>query len=97
MGSIMIVGIGPGDKNLITPEVTNAINNASDLIGYSTYVKRVPKHQKLTIHETDNKFELSRAIHALELAQLGKNVVVVSSGDPGVFAMIFAPLIFLIT
>ena len=91
-GSLTIVGIGPGDKNLITPEVTNAINNATDLVGYSTYVKRVPKRNNLTTHETDNRVELSRAIHALELAELGKKVVIVSSGDPGVFAMASALL-----
>ena len=56
-GSLTIVGIGPGDKNLITPEVTNAINNATDLVGYSTYVKRVPKRNNLTTHETDNRVE----------------------------------------
>ena len=91
-GSLMIVGIGPGDKHLITPEVTNAINNATDLVGYRTYVKRVPKRANLTVHETDNKAEVSRAIHALELAELGKKVVIVSSGDPGVFAMASALL-----
>ena len=91
-GSLTIVGIGPGDKNLITPEVSNAIDNATDLVGYSTYVKRVPKRDNLTMHETDNRVELSRAIHALELAELGKKVVIVSSGDPGVFAMASALL-----
>ena len=91
-GSLTIVVIGPGDKNLITPEVSNAIDNATDLVGYSKYVKRVQKRDNLTMHETDNRVELSRAIHALELAELGKKVVIVSSGDPGVFAMASALL-----
>jgi precorrin-3B C17-methyltransferase len=41
----------------------------------------------LTLHATDNRVELERALHALELAENGARVVVVSSGDPGVFAM----------
>ncbi|MEL7464821.1 MAG: precorrin-3B C(17)-methyltransferase [Pseudomonadota bacterium] len=86
-GSLSIVGLGPGGEALITPEATAALAGATDLIGYGPYVRRVPDRHSLTRHETDNREELSRSRQALELAEAGRNVVVVSSGDPGVFAM----------
>ena len=86
-GSLAIVGIGPGDAALVTPEVTEALAAATDLIGYAPYVARVAPRDGLTIHPTDNRVELERATHALALAAAGQRVAVVSSGDPGVFAM----------
>jgi precorrin-3B C17-methyltransferase len=86
-GWIAIAGLGPGDGALITPEVTAALNEASDVIGYIPYVARVAPREGLTLHPSDNRVELDRAAHALELASEGGRVVVVSSGDPGVFAM----------
>lgn len=86
-GWIAIAGLGPGDGALITPEVTAALNEASDVIGYIPYVARVAPRDGLTLHPSDNRVELDRAAHALELASEGGRVVVVSSGDPGVFAM----------
>ncbi|MFM7402603.1 MAG: precorrin-3B C(17)-methyltransferase [Erythrobacter sp.] len=86
-GWLAIAGLGPGSDALITPEVTQALAEATDVVGYIPYVRRVTDRPGLTRHETDNREELSRARHALELAQAGRRVVVVSSGDPGVFAM----------
>lgn len=86
-GSLVIAGLGPGDDMMITPEVQCALDAASDIIGYIPYVARVPERDGLTKHATDNRVEIDRSIHALTLASAGKNVVVVSSGDPGVFAM----------
>ncbi|MEL6791900.1 MAG: precorrin-3B C(17)-methyltransferase [Pseudomonadota bacterium] len=86
-GSLSIVGLGPGSAMQVTPEATAALAEATDLIGYAPYVRRVPDRPGLTRHETDNREELDRARHALELAETGRNVAVVSSGDPGVFAM----------
>lgn len=86
-GWLAIAGLGPGDEALITPEVTLALDRASDLIGYAPYVRRVGGRAGLVRHETDNREELDRARHALALAAAGRQVVVVSSGDPGVFAM----------
>ncbi len=91
-GSLSVVGIGPGNQNLITPEVSDAIFSATDLVGYSTYLKRIPARPNLTAHQTDNRVELERAVQALELAYSGRKVVLVSSGDPGVFAMASALL-----
>ncbi|KIZ33880.1 MULTISPECIES: precorrin-3B C(17)-methyltransferase [Rhodopseudomonas] len=86
-GSLIIAGLGPGAADLVTPEVTAALAQATDLIGYAPYVARVAERPGLTRHGSDNRQELDRAGHALRLAAQGRRVVVVSSGDPGVFAM----------
>lgn len=86
-GRLAIAGLGPGDAALVTPEVTEALAQATDVIGYIPYVARVAQREGLVLHASDNRVELDRAAHALRLAAQGKQVVVVSSGDPGVFAM----------
>ena len=86
-GWLAIAGLGPGAAPLITPEVTDALAQATDLIGYARYVARVPERAGLIRHSSDNREELDRASLALRLAAEGRRVVVVSSGDPGVFAM----------
>jgi precorrin-3B C17-methyltransferase len=86
-GSLTIAGLGPGDEALITPEVSAALAAASDIFGYAPYVARVRARPGLTLHASDNRMELQRAREALQLASEGRDVVVVSSGDPGVFAM----------
>ncbi len=86
-GTLSIVGLGPGAEDLVTPEVQQALAQATDVIGYIPYVARVPERPGLVKHASDNRVELDRSRHALELAQAGRQVVVVSSGDPGVFAM----------
>ena len=86
-GWLAIAGLGPGNAALITPEVTLALLQATDVVGYFPYVARVEARAGLTLHGSDNRVELNRANYALQMAQAGKRVVVVSSGDPGVFAM----------
>jgi precorrin-3B C17-methyltransferase len=86
-GWLAIAGLGPGAAQLVTPEVTQALAEATDLIGYGPYVTRVAERAGLTRHLSDNREEIDRAGLALRLAAEGKRVVVVSSGDPGVFAM----------
>ena len=86
-GAVIIVGLGPGDAAKVTPEVTAALAEATDVVGYIPYVARVAPREGLTLHPSDNRVELDRATHALEMAAAGGRVVVVSSGDPGVFAM----------
>ena len=86
-GSLTIVGLGPGAAAMVTPEVTAALEAATDVVGYISYVARVTPRPGLTLHATDNRVELDRATHALQMAKSGQRVVVVSSGDPGVFAM----------
>ena len=86
-GCLVVAGLGPGDAGLITPEVSLALEQATDVIGYFPYVARVAPRDGLTLHASDNRVELDRAALALDLASAGRRVVVVSSGDPGVFAM----------
>lgn len=86
-GWVAITGLGPGAAAQVTPEVSEALAQATDIVGYIPYVARVPDRPGLTRHASDNRVELDRAAHALTLAAEGKRVVVVSSGDPGVFAM----------
>ncbi|RYM24704.1 precorrin-3B C(17)-methyltransferase [Bradyrhizobium elkanii] len=86
-GTLTIAGLGPSDEALITPEVSAALAAATDIVGYAPYVTRVPPRAGLTLHSSDNRVELQRAADALRLASEGGHVVVVSSGDPGVFAM----------
>jgi len=86
-GMLTIAGLGPGDAALITPEVAAALADATDVVGYAPYVARVAAREGLVRHASDNRQELQRAAEAMRLAAEGRRVVVVSSGDPGVFAM----------
>ena len=86
-GWVVVAGLGPGRDSLVVPEVAEILAQATDVVGYIPYVRRVAPRPGLTLHESDNRVELERATHALEMAAEGKRVVVVSSGDPGVFAM----------
>lgn len=86
-GTLVIAGLGPGDEMLVTPEVSAALARATDVVGYIPYVARIAERPGLTLHPSDNRVELDRSRHALDMAASGRDVVVVSSGDPGVFAM----------
>jgi len=86
-GTLTIAGLGPGDQELVTSEVSTALAQATDIFGYAPYVARIPARDGLVLHASDNRQELQRATEALRLAAQGCRVVVVSSGDPGVFAM----------
>jgi precorrin-3B C17-methyltransferase len=86
-GWLVVAGLGPGDDALVTPEVTRALAEATDIVGYIPYVARIAPRDGLTLYPSDNRVEMDRAAHALEMAAAGRRVVVVSSGDPGVFAM----------
>lgn len=86
-GWLCIAGLGPGNEDMVTPEVRAALAEATDIVGYIPYVARVGERAGLTLHPSDNRVEIDRSRHALDMAAAGKRVVVVSSGDPGVFAM----------
>ena len=86
-GRVIVVGLGAGDPAQITPQVTQAINLATDIIGYISYIDRITPKKGVKLHPSDNRVEIERAEHALTLAQAGGIVLIVSSGDPGVFAM----------
>jgi precorrin-2 C20-methyltransferase/precorrin-3B C17-methyltransferase len=82
-----VVGLGPGARDRLTPEAATALAEADDVVGYTTYVARVPVNPRQRVHGSDNRVESERAAFALDLARTGRRVAVVSSGDPGVFAM----------
>jgi precorrin-3B C17-methyltransferase len=83
----MIVGLGPGPAEWMTPEAGQAIGAASDVVGYGPYLDRLALRPDQRAHASDNRAELDRARLALRLAAEGNAVAVVSGGDPGVFAM----------
>lgn len=91
-GQVVVVGLGPAGRDWLTPEVQAEIAAADELVGYTTYLARVPANPRQRRHASDNKVESERAAFALDLAKRGSRVVVVSSGDPGVFAMASAVL-----
>jgi precorrin-2 C20-methyltransferase/precorrin-3B C17-methyltransferase len=91
-GSVAVVGLGPGDVEWMTPQSRRELAAATDLIGYGPYLDRVPARGGQTHHPSDNTDEPARARLACTLAQQGRAVAVVSSGDPGVFAMATAVL-----
>lgn len=87
-GRLSVIGLGPGASNFMIPAVRRTLDEAQDLLGYETYVKMAePLRADQVRHCTDNREEMQRARHAFELAASGRRVVVISSGDPGVFAM----------
>jgi precorrin-2 C20-methyltransferase/precorrin-3B C17-methyltransferase len=86
-GRVDVIGLGPSGRDWLTPQAQAALAAADHIVGYSTYVARVPLNPRQVRHSSDNKVESERAEFALELARRGARVAVVSSGDPGVFAM----------
>lgn len=92
-GRLTVLGLGPGGAAWLTPAARAALAQASDILGYTTYVNMAgPFRADQRVHGTDNREEMQRARHAFELAADGRRVAVVSSGDPGVFAMAAAVL-----
>ncbi|MFV2011354.1 MULTISPECIES: precorrin-2 C(20)-methyltransferase [unclassified Micromonospora] len=91
-GEVVVVGLGPAGRDWITPQAQTALAAADDLVGYGPYLDRVPANPRQRRHPSDNQVEAQRAAHALRLAADGARVAVVSSGDPGVFAMAAAVL-----
>ncbi|MFJ4843084.1 precorrin-2 C(20)-methyltransferase [Streptomyces sp. NPDC088746] len=91
-GEVVVVGTGPAGPLWLTPETRGALAAADDLVGYTTYLDRVPVRPGQQRHGSDNKVESERAEFALDLARRGRRVAVVSGGDPGVFAMATAVL-----
>ncbi|MEO5873989.1 MAG: precorrin-2 C(20)-methyltransferase [Streptosporangiaceae bacterium] len=91
-GEVVVVGLGPAGRPWLTPEVQDALVAADTLVGYGPYLDRVPANPRQRRFPTDNRVEAERAAHALELARQGARVVVVSSGDAGIFAMASAVL-----
>ena len=94
MGKIIVAGIGPGSKEDITPAVLEAVREADVIVGYKYYFQFIESYVKPggECIDTGMKRERERAEQAFELAEQGKTVVVISSGDAGIYGM--GPLIY---
>jgi precorrin-3B C17-methyltransferase len=86
-GHLTIVGLGPGPAEWVTPAADATVSTADVVLGYAPYLARLSPRRGQVFEASDNREELARAARALELAATGRRVVVVSGGDPGVFAM----------
>ncbi|MEX0267538.1 precorrin-3B C(17)-methyltransferase [Leptolyngbyaceae cyanobacterium UHCC 1019] len=88
-GKLAIVGTGPGSAMWMSPEVKDILQVATDWVGYRTYLDLAEpiRQAHTTRHESDNRVELDRARFALDLAAQNRTVAIVSSGDPGIYAM----------
>ena len=87
VAELLVVGLGPGPAEWVTPEVSAALEGVDHVVGYAPYVARVPHRDGLSRHASGNTVELDRARLALDLALAGERVAVVSGGDAGVFGM----------
>ena len=94
MGKIIVAGIGPGSKEDITPAVLDAVRQANAIVGYKYYFQFIQEyvHEGCECVDTGMKRERERAEQAFELAEQGKTVVVISSGDAGIYGM--TPLVY---
>jgi precorrin-2 C20-methyltransferase / precorrin-3B C17-methyltransferase len=87
IAELLVVGLGPGPDDWMTPEAALAVADVQHVVGYGPYVARVPQREGLQRHASGNTVEVDRARFALELAVKGEKVAVVSGGDAGVFGM----------
>lgn len=84
----MVVGLGPGDRECMTPQAVQAISECDVVVGYKTYLDLIPHlTEGKEVIASGMRREVDRAKQALELAQQDKIVAMVSSGDPGVYGM----------
>ncbi|KAA5606186.1 precorrin-3B C(17)-methyltransferase [Roseospira marina] len=91
-GHLAVVGLGPGSPDLLAPAAREVLRRADHWIGYETYIRMAERlvgtaRPDQAVHASDNRVEMDRARHALALAADGARVAVISSGDPGIFAM----------
>ena len=94
MGKIIVAGIGPGSPQDITPAVLEAVREADAIVGYQYYLQFIQPYvrEDCVCIDTGMKKERQRAEQAFELAEQGQTVVVISSGDAGIYGM--TPLVY---
>src|SRR4051812_13612502 len=87
-GTLSIVGIGPGAAEHTTPAALQAIEEAELVVGYTTYIRLVRDLiAGKEVVKTGMTEEIGRARAAVERARAGARVVIISSGDAGVYGM----------
>ena len=88
MGTLYVVGLGPGDPSYLTGAAKTALSRAEVLCGYTLYVELIrPLFPDKEIYTTATTGEIERCRHALDLAQSGRDTAMVCSGDAGVYGM----------
>ncbi|HTP65664.1 MAG TPA: cobyric acid synthase [Geobacteraceae bacterium] len=88
MGKLFVIGIGPGDLKHMTFEAREALESAEVVIGYKTYLDLIrPLLAGKEVVSSGMTGEVKRCREALELADAGKNVALVSGGDAGIYGM----------
>ena len=94
MSKIIVAGIGPGDAADMTPAVIAAVSQADAVVGYKYYFRFIADYVPSGCEciDTGMKRERDRAEQAFALAEQGKTVVVISSGDAGIYGM--TPLVY---
>jgi cobalt-precorrin 5A hydrolase/precorrin-3B C17-methyltransferase len=93
-GRLALVGLGPGRTDWRTPEASALLDDADDWVGYAGYLDLIaaPPWRRVIRHAYALGEEKARVRHALDLAAGGRRVALISSGDPGIYAM--AALVF---
>ncbi|MEG0844119.1 MAG: precorrin-3B C(17)-methyltransferase [Romboutsia sp.] len=85
---IYVVGIGPGSKELMTIQAISAIEKADVIVGYKTYINLITEFiGNKEVLQNGMRQEIDRCKQAVEIAKMGKNVAVISSGDAGIYGM----------
>jgi precorrin-3B C17-methyltransferase len=88
-GKLNVVGIGPGHHDHMTFRAKQAIQDSEVIIGYDTYVSLIEDIiDGKEVYRYPMTQEVDRANQAIEFAENGKVVSLVSSGDPGIYGMI---------
>jgi len=88
-GALTVVGLGPGDPNLLSPQALEALTSAQAVVGYGTYIDLIDPAllQGKDVVVTGMKKEMDRVAAAVDRAVDGQDVAVVSSGDAGIYGM----------
>ncbi|GAB7079074.1 precorrin-3B C(17)-methyltransferase [Megalodesulfovibrio paquesii] len=86
---LSVVGLGPGDAALCTPQATAALEAAALLVGYTRYIELIPEsiRARKQIVSTGMRGEMQRCRQAIDAALAGTPTAIVSSGDAGVYGM----------
>ena len=94
MNKIYVVGMGPGEEAMMTGQAKQVLEEADVIVGYSVYVKLLNEElQKKEILTTPMRQETERCRMAFEEAKKGKKVVLICSGDAGVYGLSIRPLL----
>ena len=87
-GVLYLVGLGPGDLGLVSPQAVEAIRQSDTVVGFRGYIEQAGNLlDGKEVISMELGQELERAVRAVEMAEDGRSVAVVSSGDPGVYGM----------